>query len=408
MFPAVSPRSRGVAVLLAWLAVASPASGQGLPSEPISVAGGRLVLGGEFTGTIAPEDPGFFNYTDYEYSALRNFRFGISAEVKATDRVQLLAEVRLDQGTVFEPYGLYVRIRPWPQHRFDIQAGRIPPTFGAMTRSAYGSSNLLIGQPLAYQYLLSIRPDAIPANVDELLRMRGRGWESSFTVGDPTPGPGLPIVNTSRWDTGVQLHGINGLVEWTGSATVGSLSDPRVRENNDGRQLAGRVVVRPSAALSVGASVARSAWLDRALDPALPAGESIAGMRQTAVGADTEFSSGPFLMRAEVIRSTWTVPELSVPIIGDPLVAMSKLLEGRYKVAPGFYLALRGERLDFNTLMGTQRSAPWEAATWRIEGGAGCSITRNILLKGAWQRNRRDGGRVRADTLITAQVLYWF
>ena len=30
------------------------------------------------------------------------------------------------------------------------------------------------------------------------------------------------------------------------------------------------------------------------------------------------------------------------------------------------------------------------------------------MLKGAWQRNRRDGGRVRRDTLVTAQVLYWF
>lgn len=405
---AALPRSRVVAALLAWLVVVPSAFGQGLPSEPISVAGGRLVIGGEATATIAPEDPGFFNYTDYEYSALRNVRFGISAEVRATDRVQLLAELRLDHGTVFEPYGFYVRIRPWPEHRFDIQAGRIPQTFGAMSRSAYGSSNLLIGQPLAYQYLLSIRPDSIPANVDDLLRMRGRGWESIFTVGDQTAGPGLPMVSTSRWDTGVQLHGINGPVEWTGSATVGSLSDPRVRENNNGRQLAGRVVVRPAAALSVGLSVAQSAWLDRSLDPSLPPGRSIEGARQRAVGGDTEFSSGPFLMRAEVIRSTWTVPVISAPVIHEPLVATSKLIEGRYKVAPGLYLALRGERLDFNTMMGTVRTASWEAATWRIEGGAGCSITRNILLKGAWQRNRRDGGRVRDDTLVTAQVLYWF
>ncbi|MEO8681374.1 MAG: hypothetical protein ABI665_20155 [Vicinamibacterales bacterium] len=402
------PHAAALYAVLVWLAAARPALAQGLPSEPFSLAGGHVVVGAEATATIAPEDPGFFNYTDYGYSALRNFRFGVSAEVKASDRVQLLAEVRVDQGDVFEPYGLYLRIRPWPKHRFDIQAGRIPPTFGAMTRSAYGSNNLLIGQPLAYQYLLSIRADAIPANVDELLRMRGRGWESSFSVGDPTPGPGQPIVNTSRWDTGVQFHGVNGPVEWTGAVTVGSLSDPRVRENNDGRQFAGRVVVRPSAALNVGVSVSDSAWLDQSLDPALPAGRSIDGKRQRAVGGDAEFSSGPFLMRGEVIRSTWTVPAVSAPVIGGPLVATSKLLEGRVKVVPGLYLALRGERLDFNTLTGTARSTSWEAATWRIEGGAGFSITRNILLKGGWQRNRRDGGRVRQDSLVTAQVLYWF
>jgi hypothetical protein len=74
----------------------------------------------------------------------------------------------------------------------------------------YGSSNILIGQPLAYQYLTSIRADALPATPDDLLRMRGRGWLSNFPSATPTPGPGLPLVNTSRWDTGVQAHGVTG------------------------------------------------------------------------------------------------------------------------------------------------------------------------------------------------------
>ncbi len=50
----------------------------------------------------------------------------------------------------------------------------------------------------------------------------------------------------------------------------------------------------------------------------------------------------------------------------------------------------------------------WEAQTWRVETGVGYSITRNIIVKGGWQRNGRDGGRVRRDSLFAAQVLYWF
>ena len=30
------------------------------------------------------------------------------------------------------------------------------------------------------------------------------------------------------------------------------------------------------------------------------------------------------------------------------------------------------------------------------------------MLKGSWQRNGRDGGRVRRDSLFAGQVLYWF
>lgn len=388
--------------------VATRAFAQGLPSEPISVANGRLVFGAEVTATIGPLDPGFFNYTDYEYSALRNVRVGVSTEIRATDAVQVLGEVRLDHGRVFEAYGLFVRIRPWSKRRLDIQAGLIPPTFGALSRTAYATDNLLIGRPLAHQYLLSLRPDTVPANADDLLRMRGRGWLSNFPIGDLAAAPGVPMVNTSHWDTGVQLHGVKGLIEWTGALTLGSLSAPRLQENNGGRQIAGRVVVRPSAAFQLGVSGARAGWLDRAVDRALPAGLSTKDARQQAIGADAEYSRGPVLLRSEVIRSTWTLPSIAAPRIDRPLVATASLLEGRYKLMPGLYVAARGERIDFSSITGSTRRDAWEAPIWRVEGGAGCSVTRNITLKGAWQRNRRRGGRVQGDTFVSAQLLYWF
>ncbi len=401
-------------MLKCWGAVAlitlsaTSASAQLLPEQPLAFAGGRVVLGAEVTGTIAPEDPGFFNYTSYEFNALRNFRFSVSAEVRANDYLQVLGEVRVDQGRLFEMYGLFVRVRPWPQRRFDLQAGRIPPTFGAMTRTAYGSGNILIGQPLAYQYLTSIHADAIPANSDDLLRMRGRGWRSNFPVGDPAPGPGLPLVSTTRWDTGVQAHGMLGLFEWTGAVTTGSLSDPKVRDNNRGRQVAGRLVARPHASLQLGASAATGAWLTEALETAVPTPAQVTRARQSAFGGDAEFSAGRVLVRGEVIRSAWDMPEVAAPLIGGAITATSALVEGRYKVAAGFYLAVRGDRIDYTEVRGSRVRNTWDADLWRVEAGGGYSITRNILAKGSWQRNRRNGGRVTHDDLVAAQVLYWF
>ena len=395
------------AVLALLLCCARGASAQVLPEQPISLAGGRLGFGAEVSATIAPEDPGFFNYTSYEFSTLRNLRMGVSTEVRATDRIQLLAEVRLDQGRVLEAYGVYVRVRPFPSRRFDIQAGRIPPTFGAMSRSSYGSGNILIGQPLAYQYLSSIKPDALPATPDDLLRMRGRGWLSTFPVGDTTLGPGLPIVNTSRWDTGVQAHGITGMLEWTGALTAGSLSDPRFQDNNAGRQVAGRAVLRPTAAMAFGVSASRGAWLNRTVEE-LASGSTTSRSQQVAFGGDAEFSAGPFLVRGEVIRATWAMPAFDALQLGGPLVAISSLIEGRYKIAPGFYVALRGDRLDYSKVTGTAGLTEWDAQTSRVETGVGYSLTRNVLVKGVWQMNVRDGGRVRKDGLFAAQVTYWF
>ena len=64
----------------------------------------------------------------------------------------------------------------------------------------------------------------------------------------------------------MQLHGVAGMIEWTGAVTAGSLSDPRFHDNNSGRQLAGRAVVRPAAAMMFGVSAARGAWLNETLE----------------------------------------------------------------------------------------------------------------------------------------------
>lgn len=389
------------------MGVAAGAAAQGLPTEPISIGDGRMVIGAEVTATMAPKDPGFFNYTDYEYSALRNIRFGATAQVRAHPRLQILAEVRVDHGNSFQPYGFYARIRPWPERRFDIQVGRVPPTFGAYTRRTYGTDNPLIGSPLGYQYLTSLRSDAVPDNADELLRMRGRGWLTNYSVGNTDAHAGLPVVNAIRWDTGVQAHGVVGTLEWTGSITTGSLSNPRVDDDNHGRNLAGRVAWRPVASTVLGFSAARGAYISDVVGQAVP-GLDVDDLKQRALGGDAEYSIGRTLVRGEVIWSRWTLPALSAPFIEGPLDATAVMIEGRYKLWPGVYAAARGERLGFSRISGTGVTLPWEAPVQRLEVGMGWSIIRNVVVKGSWQRNERDGGRVRHESLGAVQVLYWF
>ncbi len=397
-----------VAALIACLAFAGDVCAQGLPEAPISVANGHIVFGAELVGTMATDDPGFFNYTDYEYNALRNFRVSLATEVRASSRVQFLAEIRLDHGDRLTPYALFVRIRPWPERRFDIQGGRVPPTFGAFARTVYAYDNVVIGQPLAYQYLLSPQPDAIPATADDLHRMRGRGWESDFPIGNPAPGPGVSIVTTARYDTGLQVHGVAGIVEWTAALTTGSLSDPRVADNNGRPQTAGRLIVRPLTGLRLGASAARGAWLDSDIDDALADPLSVSGARQTAFGLDAEYSLGRWIVRGELLRASWTMPAVDTPAVDRPLVARSAIVEGRYRVWPGVAVAARLDGLWFSKLAGTGGNLPWEADVRRLETALSVSILRNLVAKFAWQRNQRDGGRVRHDSIGAAQLVYWF
>jgi hypothetical protein len=395
-------------LLACVLLVATHAFAQGLPSEAISVANGRVVFGGEVFVTAGEEDPGWFNYTDYEYSALRNFRASLSTEVRPSSRVQFLAEVRLDHGEHLSAYALFLRLRPWPERRFDVQVGRVPPTFGAFNRTVYAYDNIVIGQPLAYQYLLTLRTDAVPRTADDLLRQRGNGWSTQYPVGSNERVPGVPLFNNNRYDTGVQVHGVKGPFEWIGAVTTGTLSDPRLSDNNGRPQLVGRAIVQLGPAVKVGASGARGAWLDETLDPSLPTGQRAVDFRQAAWAVDAEASAGRWLARAEWLQSSWRLPEVAAPYISEPVLARSLIVEGRVRLSPGLSVAARGDALSFADLAGSTVTLPWEAPTRRLESALTIKITRNINAKFAVQMNRRDGGRVRHDTLLAGQLVYWF
>src|SRR5262245_48595954 len=155
---------RSAVVLGLGVSLAATARAQDLPSGPISIANGRVVFGTEISASTSSRDDttAWFNYTDYEHNTMRLMRIGVTTDIRLTDRVSFLGEVRSENADRVRPYAFYVRVRPWKDRPFDLQAGRIPPVFGAFSRRAYVAGNLLIGYPLAYQYLTSLRADAVP------------------------------------------------------------------------------------------------------------------------------------------------------------------------------------------------------------------------------------------------------
>jgi hypothetical protein len=403
---------RTIGCLAALLAGGSlRALAQGLPSEPFVFGDGTVTLSGDVSvtascshaadGAVCAPDSGFFNYTDYDNSTLRMFRAGMNGAVRVNGRVTVLGELRLENAEPPRPYGLYVRVRPFAARDVDVQIGRIPSTFGAFPRRTYSSDNPLIGYPLAYQYLLSLRSDALPATVDDLLRMRGRGWLSSFPIGNPAAKPGLPLADALQWDTGVQVHGAASWIEAAASVTVGSLAHPLVRDDNNGRHLAGRVALRPLPGLLVGISGSHAPYVSTAAAQA--AGSTADHFVQDAVGTDVEYSRDHYVLRMELVHS-----QFHLATIQPRLDATAVSGEARYKLHPRFYVAVRGDHLGFNTVTGSTRSATWEAPVTRWETGGGYMLQRNAQLRVTIQRNSRDGGRVRRLDALSAQLLYWF
>src|SRR6266566_9100066 len=119
------------------------ARAQTLPADPIVLAEGRVTIGGDVSASVGSADAGFFNNTDYELSELRMLRVDLSASIKAGEHLAFLGELRSENVGSPRPYALYLRIRPWSTRAFNIQVGRVPPTFGAFARRTYASDNPL-------------------------------------------------------------------------------------------------------------------------------------------------------------------------------------------------------------------------------------------------------------------------
>jgi len=390
------------------------ADAQVLPSEPIAFAGGRVTVGGDIAATIGPHDDGFFNNTDYSHNAMRLLRIDVSAAVEAGPHFALLGEIRTENFGQVRPYAAYVRIRPWASRNFDVQVGMVPPTFGAFARRTYANDNSLIGYPLGYQYMTTMRADALAANVDELLKNRSEGWGLRYSVGSRTRDGGVALVSAFRWDTGVQMHAssASGVVQGTIAVTAGTVSNPRFNDDNDGPQVVGRVELRPASGLVVGASLARGAFVaEDAERAALGAVSNPDDWRytQSAWGGDVEYSRDHYVLRYEAIGSGWRLPRVERPLLPRTLGALSHSIEGRYKLRPGLYAAARWDWLGFSEVVGTKETAPWDAPVKRLEAGVGYSLQRNLLLKLSYQLNRRDGGKLeKAENFPAAQLVFWF
>lgn len=402
--------------VLLWARAApaqSPAAGDSDERPP------RFAIAGDLSATVGPDDTWYFNYTDYDQSALRLFVGTVGAAWRLGDRVQLVGEVRLENVEALRLSALYARLRPWTSVPLDLLAGRVPPVFGAFSKYRYGADNPLVSRPLPYQYLTTLRYDAVPGNADTLLRVRGRGWLAPY---DPVPYPdaaqlpgaeaGLPPISTTRWDTGVEAHVGTNRVEASVAYTLGTLSQPLVEENNSGQQIAARVVWRPSPGLALGFSAAgRGEYLERSVVEGLPSPASDGRYHQRAFGADVEFSAAYVRIKGEYLGFQWDVPAIGEPRLDSPLASSAGVLEVTYRVHPRIDLAARGDYLGFSEITGTLYGGaptPWDANVTRVEAGGSYRFTRRLRLKLVYQRDWRFGRTRTTAGFPAAQLSYWF
>jgi hypothetical protein len=412
----------GLALLL--LSLAPRAAAQILPDRPVVWLGGRMVIGGSVSiAAASSEDDTNFNAGSYGEDTMRLISAAFTSSVSLHPRVGMEVDLRVagepdGSSWYFRPHTLALKLQPFGTPAFSVAAGFLQTAFGTTNGRTYGRDNLLIGRPLIYQYATALRGDAIPRHVPELLENRGRGAEAYYLVGDyfaygddPNYGQyaGLPLADANGWNAGVRVAAGGDWLNAAVTVTEGSLSNPRSRGASGGWQASGRVETRRVTGLILGASAAYGLYLDRDLDSVLPLAVANQEPRETAFGLDAEYSRDYWLVRAEAVHSRRTVPALREPLLADVMSVTGLDFEGRYRLAPGLYVAARIGSLLFGPAGQDAGGESWDADAFRIEVGPGWSVTRGLLLKATYQYNRRDvTGSLRSAHRVAAEAMAWF
>ena len=349
----------------------------------------------------------FFSFAENPFHAIR---LRLLADGRIQEHISAFAEILSDDGRAPRLYGGFVRFSDPKGRDIHLEAGKIPMHVGAFPNRSDASRNNLIGSPLVYQYHLDVRDDQVPVRPEDIVANQGRGYFTNYAAGGLTglgyPGTGqaLSVLYENCWDVGAVVVGTARPFEFALGATNGTVGSMVSTDDNDGKQLLGRVGLAPAPWVRAGVSAARGPYLSRALeDGALPARKNADDYNQVFAGGDLELSYDRAVVYGEYV---WN--RFEQPWVGD-LDLRAWYAEGKVTVLPGWYVAGRYSRVAFDDLtLAGGRAVAWDAPIWRREIGIGFKPSKMLLAKLVHQETHTETVPRRVEAFMAAQLAVVF
>ncbi|MGB5106931.1 MAG: hypothetical protein WBP29_12165 [Candidatus Zixiibacteriota bacterium] len=315
----------------------------------------------------------FKGFSNFDYVRARLF-----FDAQPSEKVSVFTQV-LVNNSEFQLYGAYVRLSKIGGANVNLHAGLIPNTVGLWGPRAYSDKNPLIGQPLMYLYHTALSPTQYQTTNEQLFAMRGEGYDHY----------GLPIIYDPCWNTGLEVFGSAGMLDWSVGALSGSVSAPRIQPEKDVPQLTGKLGLYFSPVFSLSFSGFAGPYMDDA--SIFFSAEETEYSKLTAVnlshetkdylnlggGFGAHYDYGMLEMYSEAFFARWEHP------VFENLDVYSAYFDARYKLAPQWFVAGRIETMrfsehDFGETIGKQ---DWDYPLNRFELGVGYRIDQSVLLK---------------------------
>src|SRR5881398_2328379 len=336
---------------------------------------------------------------------LFNPRLTLFVDAQLGSQIYFFAQTRVDRG--FDPtdqgaqirldeYAL--RITPWQDGRFTLQAGKFATVIGNWVPRHLSWDNPFINAPLVYENVTAIQDKYAPYSPLYFINAPYSYGKYAFN----------PVIWGPSYASGISVSGRLGRFDYAAEMKNASLSSRPESWNAtetdfDHPSFNGRLGFRPNQMWNFGVSVSDGAYFRSEAEPTLPRGRDLGDFRELVLGQDASFAWHHLQVWAEFYEARFEVPR-----VGDA-DTFAYYFEAKYKFTPQLFGALRWNQQLFGSIDtsrgGTTR---WGQDLGRIDISAGYRFTPHTQLKLQYSFQQQTTGPRDTNHLLAAQLTVRF
>jgi hypothetical protein len=348
-----------------------------------------------------PRAPGLI---DASGDTLFNPRLSLFLDAQFGPHVYVFAQARVDRGFDTSDGGVEaradeyaLRVTPWDDGRFNVQAGKFATVVGNWVARHQSWQNPFITAPLPYDNPTAISDTAAPSSAQDFLQgQTGSDYSHS------------PVIWGPSYATGASIFGRLGRFTYAAEVKNSALSShpdswDATQVGFDYPTISGRLGFRPNQMWDLGVSASDGAYFRPEAASTLPPGQGLGDYHELLLGQDVGFGWHEWQFWAEFYETRFEVPR-----VGNA-DTFAYYLEVKYKITPQLFGALRWNQQLFATVPdGAGGVAPWGHDIWRVDVALGYRITAHAQIKLQYSLQHERAAACGLGHLVAAQFTVRF
>jgi hypothetical protein len=340
---------------------------------------------------------------DSKIDNLFNPRLTLFLDAQLGSQVYFFTQARVDRGFDPSDHGAQIRldeyalrITPWKDGRFTLQAGKFATVIGNWIPRHLSWENPFINAPLPYENVTLLEDRSAPYYG----YLTGQFRDPKYNY--------IPVIWGPVYASGVSIAGRIDHFDYAAEVKNASLSSRPESWNAteigfDNPTVSARIGFRPNQMWNFGFSASDGAYFRPEAMRTLPYGSDIGDYHERVLGQDISFAWHHLQLWAEFYEARFEVPG-----VGDADTFVY-YFEAKYKFTPQFFGAVRWNQQFFADVPdGYGGSIPWGDDIWRVDIAVGYRFTPHTQLKLQYSFQQETTGPRDDNHMLAAQFTVRF